>query len=88
MEVYAADVEGKMQRFFGWLSEKDRRRYAAVEAAKLGHGGVEYIAQLLACDPKTIRHGLRELEEAEDAAAGRIRKKGVDACSAPSYSRP
>ena len=27
-------------------------------------------------DPKTIRQGLRELEEAEDAAAGRIRKKG------------
>ena len=31
MEVYPADIEGKMQRFFGWLSEKDRRRYAAVE---------------------------------------------------------
>ena len=88
MEVYAADVEGKMQRFFGWLSEKDRRRYAAVEAAKLGHGGVEYIAQVLACDPKTIRQGLRELEEAEDAAAGRIRKKGGDARSEQSRSRP
>jgi hypothetical protein len=71
----------KMKRFFGWLSEKDRRRYAAVEAAKLGHGGVEYIAQVLACDPKTIRQGLRDLEEEEDAAAGRIRKKGVDARS-------
>jgi hypothetical protein len=79
MQAYAADVEQKMQRFFGWLSEKDRRRYAAVEAAKLGHGGVEYIAQVLACDPKTIRQGLHDLEEAEDAAAGRIRKKGGDA---------
>ena len=45
MDVYAADVEQKMKRFFGWLSAKDRRRYAAVEAAKLGYGGVEYIAQ-------------------------------------------
>ena len=88
MDVYATDVEEKMQRFFEWLSEKDRRRYAAVEAAKLGHGGVEYIARLLACDPKTIRQGLRELEEAEDAAAGRIRKKGVDARRAPSRSQP
>ena len=88
MEVYSADVEGKMKRFFGWLSEKDRRRYAAVEAAKLGHGGVEYIARVLACDPKTIRHGLRELEEAEDAAAGRIRKKGADTRREPSPSRP
>src|SRR5205814_9785898 len=76
MDGYAAEVEQKMQRFFGWLSEKDRRRYAAIEAAKLGHGGVEYIAEGLACDPKTIRQGLRELEGAEDAAAGGIRKKG------------
>jgi hypothetical protein len=88
MDGYAAEVEQKMQRFFGWLSEKDRRRYAAVEAAKLGHGGVEYIARVLACDPKTIRQGLRELEEAEDAVAGRIRKKGADARSEPSHSRP
>src|SRR5499433_587384 len=88
MDGYAAEVEQKMQRFFGWLSEKDRRRYAAVEAAKLGHGGVEYIARVLACDPKTIRQGLRELEEAEDAAVGRIRKKGAAARHAPSPSRP
>jgi hypothetical protein len=81
MDVYSADVERKMQRFFGWLSEKDRRRYAAVEAAKLAHAGVEYIARVLECDPKTIRQGLRELEEEEAAAAGRIRKKGVDARS-------
>jgi predicted ArsR family transcriptional regulator len=88
MEEYSAEIEQKMQRFFGWLSEKDRRRYAAVEAAKLGHGGVEYIARVLGCDPQTIRQGLRDLEEEEDAAAGRIRKKGVDARRAPSHSRP
>ena len=88
MEGYSAEIEGKMQRFFGWLSEKDRRRDAAVEAAKLGHGGVEYIARDLACDPKTIRHGLHELEEAEDAAAGRMRKKGGDARRELSPSRP
>lgn len=81
MEAYASDVERKMKRFFGWLSEKDRRRYAAVEAAKLGHGGVEYIARVLQCDPKTIREGLKELDESEDPAGGRVRKKGVDANS-------
>jgi hypothetical protein len=79
MEAYPVDVEAKMKRLFDWLSEKDRRRYAAVEAAKLGHGGVEYIARLVACDPKTIRQGLKELDQPEDLAAGRIRKKGVDA---------
>lgn len=79
MEAYASDVERKMKRFFDWLSEKDRRRYAAVEAAKLGHGGVEYVARVLQCDAKTIRQGLNELEEPEDPVAGRDRKKGVDA---------
>jgi hypothetical protein len=79
MEAYTADVERKMRRLYGWLSEKDRRRYAAVEAAKLGHGGIEYVARVLQCDPKTIREGLKELEESEDPAAGRVRKKGVDA---------
>ena len=38
MEGYSVDVQTKMKRLFGWLSEKDRHRYAAVEATKLGHG--------------------------------------------------
>jgi hypothetical protein len=79
MEAYPADVEAMMQRLAGGLSEKDRRRYAAVEAAKLGHGGVEYIARLLACDPKTIRQGLHDLAGPADPADGRVRKKGADA---------
>ena len=79
MEAYSADIETKMKRLSRWLSEKDRRRYAAVEAAKLGRGGVEYIADLLGCDPKTIRQGLADLEAPEDSAPDRVRKKGVDA---------
>ena len=79
MEAYSVAIEAKMKRLFGWLSEKDRRRYAAVEAAKLGHGGVDYVARLLNCDPKTIRQGLEDLEGPEDPAADRVRKKGVDA---------
>ena len=88
MTAYSPEVERKMKRLFDSFRENDRRRYAAVEALKLGHGGIEYIAQVLECDPKTIRQGLRELEEAEDAAAGRIRKKGGDARSERSHSRP
>ena len=79
MQAYSVEMERMMQRLFGWLSEKDRRRYAAVEAAKLGHGGVEYIARVLGCDPKTIQQGRQELEQPQDAAAGRVRKKGADA---------
>ena len=76
---YDARVERTMKRFFNSLSEKDRRRYAAVEAAKLGHGGIEYVATLLGCDPATVRQGQDDLEQAEEPAVGRVRKKGVDA---------
>jgi len=61
MQTYSVATERMMQRFFQWLSEKDRRRYAAVEAAKLGHGGVEYVARVLGCDPGTIQQG-REVD--------------------------
>ena len=81
MDAYAPEIERKMKRLFDSLSEDDRRRYAAVEATKLGHGGIEYIAQLLQCDPKTIRRGLAELDEAADLDTSRVRKKGVDAKS-------
>lgn len=51
-----------MQRLFERLSEKDRRRYAEIKAAKLGHGGMEYITGLFGLDPKTVWRGLAELE--------------------------
>ena len=52
---YPAEVEQAMKVMYRSLWENDRRRYAAVEAAKLPHGGVDYIASLVGCDPKTIR---------------------------------
>jgi hypothetical protein len=79
MDAYAPEVEAKMKRLFNSFKENDRRRYAAIEALKLGHGGIEYIARVLGCDPKTIRLGLAELEGEGDLDTGRTRKKGVDA---------
>lgn len=79
MTAYAPEVEQKMKRLFDSFRENDRRRYAAVEALKLGHGGIDYIARVLVCDPKTIRLGLEELESGGDLDTGRSRKKGVDA---------
>jgi hypothetical protein len=76
MVVYAREIELKMQRLCATLSEKDRRRYAGIEAAKLGHGGIEYIARLFELDPKTVRRGLSELEREDDPAPNRVRKKG------------
>lgn len=77
MTTYAPEVEGQMKAFYDSLSEKDRRRYAAVEAAKLGYGGIEYVAGVLACHPNTIRQGREDVQQLpEDEAAGRVRKKG------------
>lgn len=77
MASYAAEVVHDMQALYRSLSEKDRRRYAAVEARKLGHGGAQYIAELFGCDPETIRHGREDLAQLpQDEAAGRVRKKG------------
>jgi hypothetical protein len=74
---YTKDVELKMQRLFATLSEKDRRRYAAIEVLKLPHGGLGYISGLFKIDAKTVREGLAELDLEEDPAAKWIRKKGA-----------
>lgn len=77
MYPYPPAVSAHMKTFYDSLSEKDRRRYAAIEAEKLGFGGVEYIASILGCDEKTIRRGHADIEQLPcDDAAGRIRKKG------------
>ena len=78
MEPYPVEIEQMMQRFYTTLSEKDRRRYAAVEARKMGHGGVTYIARVLGCDRSTIQAGMKELSHLPEKAemARRIRKPG------------
>jgi hypothetical protein len=77
MVPYPAGVELAMMTFYRSLREKDRRRYAAVEAAKLGPGGVPYIARLLEIDPKTIRHGEADLKDLPDIPPEDVRKKGA-----------
>lgn len=76
MNEYSLAAEGQMRRFYQSLNERDRRRYAAVEAGRLGHGGIEYIVRVLGCDPKTIARGIAELESEEELATDRQRKKG------------
>ena len=77
MRTYAIEVERHMKALYDSLSEKDRRRYAAVEAEKLGHGGLNYVSDLFGCDAETIRAGGEDIAALpQDEAAGRVRKKG------------
>ena len=36
---YSLEIENTMRLFYDTLSEKERRRYVAVEAVKIGYGG-------------------------------------------------
>ena len=75
---FDAATEQNMQDFFATLSEKDQRRFAALEARQLGYGGVKYVAEVLSCSRRTIERGLAELDElANDPAAGRVRRPGA-----------
>lgn len=88
MVSYPSSVERHMKLFYDSLSEKDRRRYAAVEAEKLGHGGALYVAELLGCDPATIRHGHDDIEHLPtDVAVDRVRVKGGSPESCHSTAR-
>jgi len=55
---------------------KDRRRYAAIEAVKLGWGGITYISQLFGCDYYTIRFGIEKLDDESAMSMSEIRRTG------------
>jgi hypothetical protein len=76
-KTYRPEIEQLLRQYSQSLSEKDRRRFAALEAIKLGHGGTRYIAKVLGCDPQTVKDGMRELKQLPDDPAGsRVRKPG------------
>ena len=71
-------IEQRLRDFAQTLSEKDRRRFAAIEASQRGYGGIVYIASVLGCSTKTIERGLKELEQLpNDPAVGRVRRPGA-----------
>ena len=65
-----------MRAFFDTLNEKDRRRYAGIEAFKLGHGGQKYICSVLGCHFQTVMAGIHEITNGTDVPEERIRKAG------------
>lgn len=89
MQKYTEKIEEEMKTFYKSLNEKDKRRYAAVEALKLGRGGQVYMEEILGCDRNTIAKGIRELESGEVSqdkghrirrvGGGRKRAEDVDA---------
>ncbi len=75
---YSPEIEDRMRAMYESLGEKERRRYAAMEAIKLPRGGIQYLANLLSCSRRTIERGIKELDELpDDPAAGQQRRPGA-----------
>jgi len=75
---YCEEIESEMLKFYTSLSEKDKRRYAAIEAKKIGHGGIKYISELFGCHRNTITGGKNEIKNIEPEKFNNqgIREKG------------
>ena len=83
---YEAIHEEAMRLYCRSLPEDHRRRYAAIEALKIGYGGVAYVARVLGMSRRTIHTGIGELQQmGEDdpdqplrpsGEAKRVRRRG------------
>ncbi len=83
---YDSEHEDTLRMYYLSLPEDHRRRDAAVEALKIGRGGIVYIAKVLGISRRTIYTGIRELEAMDtgdgsppprpSGGPGRIRRAG------------
>ena len=60
------ELHSQMNLLLSRLDEQQRRWYVALEAKKLGHGGVKQMSILTRMHPDTIKRGRKELENALD----------------------
>jgi len=70
-------LENKFQGLADELSERTRRRWAAVEALALGRGGVSVVSAATGLAHTTIRRGMRELDSGDTTEPGRQRRAGA-----------
>lgn len=83
---YDQQHEEIMRLYYRSLPEDHRRRYAAIEALKIGFGGVAYVARVLGMSRRTIYTGIAELDQMSagdhdqplrpSGGATRIRRRG------------
>jgi hypothetical protein len=75
VRVLPDELKAAIVLFYSLLDERQRRLYAGLEAAKIGHGGDSQIASLLGVDPDTVARGRRELLTGE-VDRDRVRRAG------------
>jgi hypothetical protein len=70
-------IESKFQGLADELSERARRRWAAVEAVALGRGGISVVSAATGLAHTTIRRGIGELGHGNALPTGRQRRAGA-----------
>jgi hypothetical protein len=71
----------QLNRLLSRLDEQQRRWVAAREAKRLGHGGLQRIAEITGLHPETIRRGRDELNDD-------LRNRPTDHVRLPGGGRP
>jgi hypothetical protein len=71
------EIHERMNLLLSRLDEQHRRWYAAVESAKLGHGGDRFVSRLPGQHVDTNRRGREEMAASlQDRPADRVRLPG------------
>src|ERR1700739_3474433 len=74
--VQARDARKRFREMTPVLNEQSLRRFVALEAGALGHGGVSLMSRISGLARSTIYHGLADIRDGTSAPAGRVRKVG------------
>jgi hypothetical protein len=70
------NTENRVLKEMSVPNEKQRRRYLAIEAQSLGHGGITAPSKLTCVSRMTISGGIRELADRQSVGANSIRRDG------------
>lgn len=79
-EELISEIRARLKFADASMNERQRRQWAAVEATKIGRGGISIVSEALRMSPNTIKKGISEITstdaEADSAEAPRIRRAG------------
>ncbi len=74
---YTFEVESMLHILYQRLSEENRRLLAAIEAKRIGHGGINLVSKFFGCSRPTIYKGIAEIKTpASLPSTNRVRRPG------------
>src|SRR5437870_10680874 len=69
-------IRGKYTAIISDLDERARRRWGAAEARSLGWGGIQAVAAATGLSDRTIRNGIKELDDPNAPPSNQQRRAG------------